>query len=186
MKVIKYGAPLAVGLGGVGIAWLWFNVWKPLAVIPVAVFVLLGYLLDYEAGQALKADDPRKGARLIWGWIFAPLSIGVLVAGLLIVAAVGLEPAKKATIETQKLLSASLAAISAFGVAAFVKDAEEADESWIGKRFKTRFQSAYSDRFDSESPAERAVLSGADQGFDGWGHEAREARAGVVADALDS
>jgi hypothetical protein len=60
------------------------------------------------------------------------------------------------------------------------KDAEEADEKWIGARFKKRFQARYRKRFPRQngqpaSPAELAVIAEADLGFSGWGRAARKA-----------
>jgi hypothetical protein len=88
------------------------------------------------------------------------------------IVAVALDPGDKPPVRRKEIFSAAAAAVGAFLVAAFIKDAEEADEKWIGARFKKRFQARYRKRFPRQdgqpaSPAELAVISEADLGFSG-------------------
>jgi hypothetical protein len=47
---------------------------------------------------------------------------------------------KDAPVEREKILAAAVASTGAFLTAAFIKGAEEADEKWVGARFKRLFQ----------------------------------------------
>lgn len=77
-----------------------------------------------------------------------------------------------ASCSLSEVFSAAVATVGAFLVAAFVKSAEEADEKWVGARFKLRFQARFRDRFrrppgQPASDAELALKSEADLGFSG-------------------
>jgi hypothetical protein len=177
-------APLVVGLGGVGLAALWFYVWAPAAVLVPIAIGLLGYLLDAVARRKLNHDDPVGAARWTNGWLLVPIAIGIAASGAAIVIAVEWNAGKDAPIEREKILAAAVASVGAFLTAAFIKNADEADEKWIGARFKKLFQAHYNPRFRPGQPtsdAEKAVRAEAALGFSGWGRAARKRRAEIVA-----
>lgn len=186
----KWLPPLAVALGGVGVALIWFYAWWPLAFIPSAVAVLLGLLADYLAQRKLKRDDPVAATKWINGWALVPFALALAAAGAVIIVAVALDPGDKPPVERKEVFSAAAAAVGAFLVAMFVKDAEEADEKWVGGRFKKRFQTRFGDRFPrppgqaTPTDGELAVRSEADLGFSGWGSASRKRRAEIVAREL--
>jgi hypothetical protein len=187
--VYKFAPSLVVALGGVGVALLWFYVWKPLAVVPSAVAFLLGLAADQWTKRELAADDPVGATKPAYGWALVPLAFAIAAAGAVIIIAVALDPGDKPPAERKEIFSAAAAAFGAFLVSMFVKDAEEADEKWIGARFKKRFQERFRDRFPREpgGPASRgelAVRSEADLGFSGWGRVARKQRAAIVAEEI--
>lgn len=183
-RLLKYGAPLLAGLGGVGAAYLWFNQSRLSALVPPIAFLLIGGAFDSAAQSALSKDQPEMAAKRIRGWVLAPVALAVLAAGAAIVIGVEWDPGEGASTQQKELAAAAIAAVGAFLVSAFIKNAEEADEKWIGGRFKKRFQARYNNRFRSGSPADRAVSSSASQGVEGWGESARERRASIVAVAL--
>jgi hypothetical protein len=180
-----------VGLAGVGVALLWFYVSKPLAVVPPAVAILLGFGADQMTKRKLDDDDPLAAIKWAYGWALIPFAFAIAAAAVVIIVAVALDPGDKPPVRRKEIFSAAAAAVGAFLVAAFIKDAEEADEKWMGARFKKRFQARYRKRFPRQdgqpaSPAELAVISEADLGFSGWGRAARKQRAEIVASALGS
>lgn len=189
-RVLRFLPPLAVGLGGVTAALLWFYVSRPLALIPPVAALALGYGTDYLAGRALKNDDPVGATKWIYGWALAPFAWAVAAAAAVIIVAVELDPGKEPPVERKEIFSAAAAALGAFFVAMFVKDAEDADEKWVGNRFKKRFQGVFGNRFPrqpgqgSASRGEQAVKEEAVFGFSGWGAAARKQRATIVKDEL--
>jgi hypothetical protein len=187
--LLKAVPPLLVGLGGVGVALLWFYVSKPLAVAPPAAAVVLGLAADQWTKRTLARDDPVAATKWIYGWALVPFAVAIGAAGAAIVLAVALDPGDKPPVKRKEVFSAAVAAVGAFLIAAFIKSADEADEKWVGSRFKKRFQARFRDRFPREqgkpaSQAELAVLSEADLGFSGWGRAARSRRAEIVAQEL--
>jgi hypothetical protein len=187
--LLKFLPPLAVGLSGVGVALLWFYVSKSLAVVPPAVAVLLGLAADQWTKRKLEDDDPLAATKWVYGWALVPFALAIAAAGAVIVAAVALDPGDEPPVERKEVFSAAAAAVGAFLVSMFIKNAEEADEKWIGARFKKRFQARFPDRFPRQPgqpapPGELAVKSEADLGFSGWGRAAREQRAKIVAEEL--
>jgi hypothetical protein len=189
--LIKYGPSLAVGLGGVAVAALWFYVWKPLAFALPLIAVLGGLACDRRARTRLAKDDPVSAAKWINGWFLVPFALALIAAGLVIIVAVALDPGSMPPPQRKEVFSAAAAAIGAFLVAAFVKGAEEADDEWVGDRFKKRFQARYGGTFPTPQggtapDAQLAVKSDADLGFSGWGRSARKRRAEIVARALSS
>jgi hypothetical protein len=188
-RLLKFVPSLAVGLGGVGAALLWFYAWRPLAVLPSVVALLLGLGADYLAQRELDHDDPVAATKWIYGWALVPFALAIAGAGAVIVVAVALDPGEKPSVERKEIFSAAAATVGAFLVAAFIKDSEEADEKWIGTRFKRKFQARFSDRFPRQpgGPATRgelAVKEEAALGFSGWSREARRQRAEVVEEEL--
>jgi hypothetical protein len=183
--------PLAVGLGGVGAALLWFYVSWPLAVIPPVVALLLGFGADYIARREINNDDPVAATKWIYGWALAPFAWAIAAAAAVIIVAVELDPGKEPPVERKEIFSAAAAALGAFFVAMFVKDAEEADEKWVGARFKKRFQARFANRFprppgpdQAATRGELAVNEEAVFGFSGWNAAARKERAKIVKEEL--
>jgi hypothetical protein len=179
---------LLVGLGGVGLALLWFYVAKPLAVAPPVVAFVLGFCGDQMTRRTLAHDKPVAATKWVYGWSLVPLSFAIGAAGAVIVIAVSLNPDSGSNTR-KEIVSAAVAAVGAFLVAAFVESAGDADENWIGGRFKKRLQERYKDSFrrDANEPAseaELAVKEDAVLGFQGWGRDARKKRAQILADWL--
>ena len=188
-RLLKFVPPLLVSIGGVAAAILWFYVWKPLAFLPSVVALLLGFGLDRVAQRKLDADDPVAATKWIYGWAFVPFAIAVAAAGAVIIVAVRLDPGDKPPVERKEVFSAAATAIGTFLVAMFVKGADEADETWVGARFKKKFQARFRGRFPRQagqaaSLGEVAVESEQDLGFQGWGAAARKQRAQIVAEEL--
>jgi hypothetical protein len=67
-----------------------------------------------------------------------PFSWAVAGAAAAIIMAVELDPGDKPSVERKEIFWAAAAALGVFVVAAFVKDAEEADDKWLGSRFKKK------------------------------------------------
>lgn len=177
-------APLVVGLGGVGLAALWFYVSALLAVAAPIVVALVGLGIDWFARRKLNDDDPVAAAKWINGWVLVPLAIGASATAAAIVLAVEWNAGKDAPLEREKLFAAAIAAVGAFLTAAFIKGAEEADEKWVGARFKKLFQTHYIPKLKPGQMAdnvEKAVRAEAALGFSGWGRSARNQRAEIVA-----
>lgn len=129
--------------------------------------------------------------RWIYGWALAPFAWAIGAAAAVIIVAVALDPGKDPPVERKEIFSAAAAALGAFFVAMFVKDAEEADEKWVGSRFKKRFQARFGNRFPRQpgqpaSRGEQAVKEEAVFGFSGWGAAARKQRATIVKEELPS
>jgi hypothetical protein len=180
---------LVIAFGGIGAAVLWFFVWEPLAFVPPLIAAAVGLAADYQAKRAIDRDDPVRASKWINGWILVPLALGIAAAGAVIVIAVLLDPGDNPSVERKEVFSAASAALGAFLVAMFVKDAEQADEAWVGDRFRRKVQKRFRDRFPREpgKPATRgelAVLDDAALGFAGWGRDARERRAQIIAEEL--
>lgn len=165
-------------------ASVWFWGWAPLAVVLAFVIALLGFVLDFLARRKLDGGDPVGFRRRLEWWLLVPFAIGAVAAAVAIVLAVEFNAGKDASVEREKILSAFVAALGAFLTAAFIKGAEEADDNWVGMRFKKLFQAHYNPKFKAGEPttdAELAVRSEAALGFSGWGRAARKRRAEIVA-----
>ena len=63
---------LAVGLGGVGLALLYFDDMWPLALVAAGAVLVLGVILDV-VGQRCLPDHPKRAGYLLEGWVLIPL-----------------------------------------------------------------------------------------------------------------
>ena len=173
---------LSAGVG-IGMAWLGFTtIW----LIPIALLglsALVAWAL-FRAGKARTKTDPQSAVRLM----SVRLALGLLLAGgasaLIIAISVWLGAPEKASAQTKELLTASVAALTALITAIFIKDAETADEAWVAKPVADAFQEAFKGEFDGGSRGQLAVFGGNFEGHDGWGYEARRARARAIAEAI--
>ncbi|MEX2646450.1 MAG: hypothetical protein WD249_09325 [Gaiellaceae bacterium] len=153
------------------------------------MLALLGLAADSQARRQLSRDDPVGAARWIDGWVLVPFGTAIAAACGVIIFAVAVDPGDHPPLERKEIFSATSAALGAFLVAMFIKSAEEADEKWIGVRFKNNLERQFGNRFSRQQgqPASRgelAVKADAALGFSGWAHAARRRRAAVIAEEL--
>jgi hypothetical protein len=62
---------------------------------------------------------------------------------IIILLGIRLEPAKDASVESQKFLAAALGAVSGYLTTVFIEGAESADEGWVGERAKAAFKKTF-------------------------------------------
>jgi hypothetical protein len=186
MRTITNALPaFLVASSGVGLAWLGYRVSAWLPIVLVGAFVGIG-LTCQMIGRARLESDPVTGVRIMQWLGLWPFGLAIGAAALAIAAAVWLEPGENASVETKKLFAASVAGITAFLTAAWIKSAEEAADQWIGTPIKNAFQDVFRTRFDPESTPALAIFNDEWQGR-GWATAAdRRARAQAVAEGIGS
>ncbi|SRR6266545_451903 len=182
LPLLKAIPGLLVALAGVGLAWLAFRQSLWLAAVIVAVPIAFGLGTFWWGKRLLARHKPVEALKFMeWG-VLVPGTVVAVVAGLLIGAGVFLEPAEGASVETKKLLAASLAAIGGFLTASFIKSGEEADAQWTGVLIKAAFEDVYRDSFPQGSDAWKALYTESWRGLTGWSRAERRRRAEIIAD----
>jgi hypothetical protein len=189
---------LLVGLGGVGLALLYFHDKSALALAVVAALIVLGVIID-AAGRAALPDHPKAALHLLEGWVLIPIALAVLASAAVVVLTVELtlpdSGPSKPTTETKELVSAVSTGITAFLTAGFIAWTEDDKDSSLADHVKASFQDKYTRSgtpkkgahvFRAESAGERWVFSENYAGADGWGGKARAMRATGIAHELET
>jgi hypothetical protein len=176
-------ALLVASLGAL-LAWLWLVVKIPPAG-PVAIaggVALLGLVLRV-AGRSIARRNPTTAVLLLEAWAVTILSVGSLVAGLVVVIAVWLanQTPTGTPEENKQVITAFLTGLTAFLAASFIKGFEDFD-ALIASSVKGDLQKAYSTcPYPDESAPWKALHATYAPGATGWGLGARRARARILA-----
>jgi hypothetical protein len=187
---------LAVGLAGVGLAWLWYN-GQPVLALGVAVVAAgLGLVLD-ALGRALLPRSPVVAVRFLEWWILTPAALAALASGVVVFVTVALAVPEDSELgsDAKELISTLTTGVTAFITAAFISWAGDDADSKSADHIKSVFHEKYKregtttpgggvELFPADSPGERWVYSHEYGGIEGWGKAARLRRAKGVADAL--
>lgn len=187
---------LAVGLAGVGLAWLWFNDQPLLAVLVAAATVLAGLVLDW-IGRSLLPQKPVLAVRFMEWWLLTPAGIAALASAVVVFVTVGLTVPEGADVgrEAKQLISTLSTGLTAFVTAGFISWAGDDKDSRLGEHIKAVLQDTYireggrasgrrTHPFPADSPGERWVYSNEYRGIEGWGRTARIKRAEGIAAAM--
>ena len=171
---------LMVALGGVGLAWIWLKHDFAIAILAVIGGLGVGLACFGLGHSALKRATPRpkRAVRLFEFSILAPGSIAAIASAALIFLAIDAEDIKDP--QDKALVVAAVAAVTGLLTTAFIKDAEEADESWIADLTKSQFQSAFEGKFKPGTASELAVFSKVNP--QGWDRDTRRERAKTISD----
>ncbi len=191
---------MVVALAGAGTAWLFLKGhWEP-AVLGALAVVAIGVACD-QVGKAVLPKHPVLAVYLFEGWLLIPLAVAVLAsAALIIVAIKAALPEKNAageptSTETEELVGAVSAGITAFLTAGFVSWAGDEKDSRLADHVKGRFEDKFTRPgvakpgarvFAAGSDGEQWVYSGEFEGIEGWGWAARQKRAREIAAELES
>ncbi len=186
---------VAVALLGVWLAAEWSSgtIWLPIIVILIVIG--LGYLCDL-AGRHLLPGHPVAAVVLLEFWLLAPLMVAATASALIVLLAIAFTLPKDANATTTELTKALTTALTAFLTSGFVSWTGDQNASPLAQRIQRTFAAKYQRcvapqlrqsgiyYFRPDSPGERWVLSDSFGGIDGWGHEARLARARGIAREL--
>lgn len=187
---------LLVGLGGVGLALLYFKDRWQLALLGVAVLIVVGVTLD-AAGHAALPNRPEVANHLLGGWVLIPIALALLASAAVVILTVELtlpETPKPHT-ESKELVSAVSAGITSFLTAGFIAWTEDDKDSSLADHAKAAFQEKYTradqpkdgaHAFVANSAGERWVFSESYREAEGWGGKARAKRAAGIAEELKS
>lgn len=187
---------LLVGLGGVGLAVLWFDDKWLLALAAVLALLVAGVASDALGRRSLPAH-PVRARRLLEGWVLIPIALALVASAAVVVVTVELtlptsEPSKP-TNETKELVGAISTGITAFLTAGFIAWTEDDKDSSLADHIKDAFQAKYTrpgtpkagaHEFVANSAGERWVFSDTYGGAEGWSGAARAKRAAGVAQEL--
>lgn len=188
---------LIVALAGVGLAWLWFNNLRWLAIFATVVLVSVGKMFELLGGFQLP-KNPVLGLRLMELWVVSPAMFAAASAAAIVIVAVHLSLPETATSVDKELITSLGAGITAFLSGGFVAWAADQKDSRVDDRIKESFQGKYmrpiagqSPRigvayFKADSAGERWVYSDEYGGVSGWGKSARRKRAAGIAAELAS
>lgn len=186
---------LAVALGGVGLAKLWFDGQLVAAVGLAAGMVIAGIALDW-IGKRLLPNQPTMALRFLEWWILTPAAIAAVASAIVVVVTVTatLPEGSKLDQSTKTLIATLSTGLTAFVAAAFISWAADGKDSKLADHIRSTFQSRYRRGsgtppagvhfFAPELPGERWVYSDEYKGIEGWGSDARVKRAEGIAQAL--
>jgi hypothetical protein len=185
---------LAVALGGVGLAWLWFDHHRVLAAIAVVAAVLAGWAID-RGGERLLPSHPKAALYLLEGWLLIPLALAMAAGAAVVIVTVELTLPDTTPTATKELVGAVSTGLTTFLTAGFISWAGDADDSTLSEHVMGAFQRHYTRPgkqakrahvFKAESNGEYWVFAGAHGGAEGWGAAARRKRANGIAAELAS
>lgn len=178
-------AALTFAVAGIGIAaaWLGFETkwFLPLVLILLVAGIALAV---YKAGEARARRDPVGAVKLMRWRIVGLILMAGGASALVIALSVWLKAPEGADPDTEELVTASVAALTAIVTSILIKDAETADESWVATPIMQVFQNSFRGVFPENSRGQRAVYEGTFEGEEGWGREARQTRAAAIAEQL--
>jgi hypothetical protein len=146
-KLLRALLALLVAMLGVGGAWAYFTFSSSVSIIIVVVGVVLGLvgIASYLLGRSMLPDQPRIAVYFMGLWILGPVFLAALAGAFIIFLGVRLTPGDDASTETEKLLAATFAALSAFLTTAFIDSVVKAESSLVGGPIKNAFHAAYTD-----------------------------------------
>jgi hypothetical protein len=185
---------LAVALGGVGLAWLWFNHHRPLAVIAVVAAVLVGWVID-RVGERLLPDHPKAALYLLEGWLLISLTLAMAAGAAVVIITVELTLPDSTPTSTMELVGAVSTGLTTFLTAGFISWAGDEKDSTLSDHVMKVFQRHYTrpgkpasraHTFKPESNGELWVFAEAHGGAEGWGGSACRKRAKGIAAELGS
>jgi hypothetical protein len=176
---------LVIGLAGVAGAWLYFQfgfVAPVLAVLPMAI---VGLVAD-RIGQAKVAHNPPGALPWLEAWVLLPAVVAGLGAAVVLTVTILLTPESTTPSPGKELITQAITLITAFIVAAVVKQMDDADKLVSG-HVKDAFIRELNSKIPQDNTEARRALQAPqfNQDVDGWGWEARRARARVLARALE-
>lgn len=188
---------LAVGLAGVGLAWLWFSDAVVLALVLALTTAVAGTALD-RIGRALLPNRPNLAVRFLEWWALTPAAIAALASAIVVVVTLALTVPEDVQIDpgTKQLIATLSTGLTAFIAASFISWASDEKDSKLADHVREIFQEKYKRKsdvepplpgihyFPAESAGERWVYSDEFKGIEGWGRAARLKRAAGVADEL--
>lgn len=187
---------LAVALGGVALAALWFDGQWQLALLIAAVACVVGLAFDV-LGKALLPNNPVIAVYLMEWWILTPAMIAAVAAAAVMVVTVLLTVPDSESTETKKLIGALATGVTSFLSAAFISWFGDAKDSTLADHIRDAFRAKYKRGpatpsepnvryFKADSPGERWVYSVEFRGVEGWGQSDRVNRARGIATELNS
>lgn len=187
---------LAVALGGVGLAWLWFHEHWWLALLAGLAGCFVGWSLDWIGFQMLPKRPVAAGRLMEW-WIVTPAVIAALASGAVAVVTVALAVPDSAKSDTKTLIGALTTGLTGFITTAFVSWSGDDKDSKLADHISSAFEKKYKREpgpdaqrsrhvhyFAADSDGERWVYSPEFKGVDGWGRPARIKRAKGIAEEL--
>lgn len=183
---------LAIGLAGVGLAWLWFDQREEVAVAAGAVGIALGSAANWF-GRKLLPNHPVGALRLLEGWILIPIALATAASAAVVIVTVELTLPNTTPTDTKELVGAVTTGIAAFLTAAFISWAGDDKDSTLADHVKASFQDRYTrpnrpkpgaHAFAPDSAGEKWVFAEHFRGVSGWGRPARHKRAKGIAHEL--
>lgn len=191
--LVKAVPGLVAAVLGVLLAYLWFNMpeirWLPIAV--VVVLAVLGWLFR-RYGKSRIRTNPIGSIVFLEAWALTVLALGAAGAAVAIVLAVFLSDLTPdgTPSATKELLSAAVAAVTAFSAAVLIKGLDDFGEE-LGKTIAGAFVSALQQCVPAtpEGAATeeyRALYSSQFGGEEGWDRKARRVRAAALVGACST
>lgn len=181
-----------IALLGVFVAKRWFEGdWFWPIVIPLSG-VVAGQLCHFFGDRKLP-NDPVKAVEWLELWVIAPATLAAAAAAFIII--LGFKLTVKDPGQTMVLLGAVATGVTAFLTSGFISWAGDEPDSKVATRIRSTFWAHYKrgDPADSNrhvrffprvSTGERWVYSERFRGIEGWGREARRARAKGIEEEL--
>lgn len=172
---------LAIGLAGVGLAWLWFSDAVVLALVLALTTAVAGTVLD-RIGRALLPARPTLAVRLIEWWALTPAAIAALASAIVVVVTLALTVPEDVQIDpgTKQLIATLSTGLTAFIAASFISWASDERDSKLADHVREVFQAKYKrldygeaeplpgvHYFPAESAGERWVYSTEFKGIEG-------------------
>jgi hypothetical protein len=184
VELPSWAQALAAAIAGAILAWAYFFGATlnglPHFGISVAIILIIAIvaIVCDRLGRSAVGRNALSSVRLMGMWAWLELALGAIGIGIGIWIAATVVPSEAQPSDTTKAVVSGFAAgLSAAVTAALAKRAEGADER-IGKRVKKQLKETYDSVFpDSTSDGWKALNSDPIWTIDGWGREAREARA---------
>lgn len=185
---------LAVGLAGVGLAWLYYHDLWWLAAVAVIAAVTVGVIVDVCGKRSLPAC-PVRALYLLECWLLIPLALAAAAVAAVIIVTVVLTVPDSTPTATKDLVGAVSTGIATFMTAGFVAWSADDKNSTLADHVRDAFYAHYTRPgtprpdayvFRPESVGERLVFSDEYKGVEGWGRPARITRAKGIATELKS
>jgi len=135
---------LAVGLAGVGLAWLSYNGQPLLALLVAGGTAAAGVLID-QLGRAVLPNRPVLATRLMEWWTLTPAAIAALGSAIVVFVTVALTVPDDSSVgrEAKELISTLSTGLTAFVTAAFISWAGDDKDSRLADHMKGVFQETY-------------------------------------------
>ncbi|MGW3651045.1 hypothetical protein [Streptomyces sp. NPDC000878] len=185
MKSTVVNALVALGVACIGAGWAYtaHKGWLLLAVLSPLILITLGEA-TFRWGKRRIKTSPTASMKWMQFRFLMYLSVAIIGSGLAILGAAALAPDKNADAETKEIFTALGGAVGTALAAVFVGSGDTPWANWLDTPIKKAFQTAYTGFWVPDSLPRDAVFADVFQDQEGWGRDARKARAEVITTAL--